>query len=58
MDAVIDIQPSEEPGPGACEIIDFAEYRRARGLAPAGPAAEESDPFPWAYTFGPQRPAG
>ena len=58
MDAVIDTQAAEELGPGACEIVDLQAYRRARGLAPARGPAEDADPFPWAYTFGPQRPAG
>lgn len=58
MDAVIDTQAAEEPQPGACEIVSLEDYRRARGLAPARLAAEDADPFPWAYTFGPQRPAG
>lgn len=57
MDAVIDTQAAEEPGPGRGEIIDFEAYRRARGLAPRR-IDQDADPYPWAYTFGPQRPAG
>lgn len=58
MDAVIDTQAADQPGKGACEIVSLEDYRRARGLAPARVAVGEPDPFPWAYTFGPQQPAG
>ncbi|HEX2562184.1 hypothetical protein [Phenylobacterium sp.] len=61
MDAVIDLQAAAEepePEPGSAEIIDLDAYRRARGLAPARAPAEETDPFPWAYTFGPTQRGG
>lgn len=57
MDAVIDTQAVEPPGPRAAEIIRLEDYRRARGLPPAQLPDEDSDPFPWAYTFGPTQRA-
>lgn len=57
MDAVIDTQAAEPPGTASAEIIDLEACRRARGLPPARRLSEDSDPFPWAYTFGPTRRA-